>query len=104
RLTGYSWPDERPSPTDPERRRAYTPQATEQLTAISPSITKTVDGGATVNAVVGEVVDYQVVVSVPANINMYDTVITDVVPSAIAVSSVSVAYGSTWAAAPAATP
>lgn len=101
-ITGYSVPEE-PGNTDPYRR-AYVRTDDESITAVRPRIDKTVDGAASADAVVGEIVDYQVVVTVPAMINLYDTVITDVVPAGIAISDVGVSYGSTWAPAPGATP
>ena len=104
RLTGYSVPDDRTDPTAPDPRRGYARTATEQITAITPTITKTVDGLSAVDAVVGEIVDYEVVVTVPAEINLYATTIADVVPAGIAISDVQVTYGPSWAPPPAATP
>ena len=104
RVTGYSVPDDRTVPTDPDPRRAYTRSVTETITAEDPTIVKTVDGSASTDAVVGEIVDYEVVVTVPAQINLYDTSIVDVVPAGIAISDVEVSYGPTWATAPSATP
>jgi len=103
-IAGWSVPDDRSDPTDPDPRRRSQRTASERITAITPSIGKTVDGAAGVSAVVGEIVDYQVVVTVPVDINLYDTTIVDVVPAGIAVSGVQVAYGPTWGTPPSATP
>ncbi len=103
-VTGYSVPDDRTDPTDPDPRRRHTRTATEQVTAISPAIVKTVDGASSTTAVVGEIVDYEVVVTIPVDINLYDTTIVDVVPAGIAISDVDVEYGPTWTTPPSATP
>ena len=104
RITGYSVPDDRTDPGQPDPRRSYTRTSTERITAISPTIVKAVDGAASTNAVVGEIVDYSVLVTVPADINLYDTTVVDVVPAGIVISSVDVAYGGPWAPTPTATP
>jgi|GEM_PF-2193084 len=103
-VTGYSVPDDRTDPTDPDPRRRHQRTATEQITAISPTIVKTVDGGPSATAVVGEIVDYEVVVTIPADINLYDTTIVDAVPTGIAISDVEIEYGPTWVTPPGATP
>src|SRR5690606_7542246 len=54
-ITGHS------IPVEPDARRDYSSSAEEQIRAINPAIVKTVEGGAGADAVVGEIVDYEVV-------------------------------------------
>src|SRR5690606_31996407 len=97
-ITGHS------IPVEPDARRDYSSSAEEQIRAINPAIVKTVEGGAGADAVVGEIVDYEVVVTIPVDINLYDATVTDVVPAGIAVTDVAVAYSATWTAPPSEAP
>ena len=86
RITGYSLDDPL---TD---RSTHTASTTRSVTVLGASLTKDVDAP---TATIGEQRDFTVSVTLPADVNFYDTALIDVIPSEISIfgTSLTCTYG-----------
>ncbi len=86
-LTGYSLDD---AAAD---RATYTDSTTESITVLGAGLTKGVDSP---TATIGEERDFTISVTLPADVNFYDTAMIDTVPATMSVDTGSVVFTCTY--------